>query len=39
MEVQKAKGGIHPVALFVMLMLINAHYCGAVVLVKSNASV
>ena len=39
MEVQKAKGGIYPVAFFVMLMLINAHCCGAAVLVKSNASV
>ena len=38
MEVQKAKGGIYPVAFFVMLMLINAHCCGAAVLVKSNAS-
>nr|POF16649.1 hypothetical protein CFP56_69300 [Quercus suber] len=39
MEVQKAEGGIYPVAFFVMLMLINAHCCGAAVLVKSNASV
>ena len=39
MEVQKAKGGIYPVAFFVMLMLINAHCSGAAVLVKSNASV
>ena len=39
MEVQKAKEGIYPVEFFVMLMLINAHYCGAAVLIKSNASV
>lgn len=40
MEVQKAKGGIYPLAFFVMLILLNA-YCrtDAAILVKSNTSV
>ena len=40
MEVQKGKGGIYPLAFFVMLMLLINGYCcaGAVVLVKSNVT-
>lgn len=40
MEVQKAKGGIYPLAFFVMLILLNA-YCrtDAAIPVKSNTSV
>ena len=39
MEVQKAKGGIYPLAFFVMLILLNAYCCtGAAILVKSNTS-
>ena len=40
MEVRKAKGGIYPLAFFVMLILLNAYCCaGAAILVKSNTSV
>ena len=40
MEVQKGKGGIYPLAiLFVMVMLLNAYCCaGAAVIVKSNTT-
>ena len=39
MEVQKGKGGIYPLAIFVMVMLLNAYCCaGAAVVVESNTT-